>query len=587
MRNRLFLLLFLTSFYTTAQVRVATLMSLDASGGVTTDQRGNLYISDFGAMLGMSDTTAVYKWNPRNGQLTNLAEGFLGASGACFDQDGYFYQSNPHGNRISRVAPDGTVELDWWTEQLNLPVGLEAIDGDIFVCNCSGNSIGRISDDTYQEITSDLLKCPNGLTQDDQGNLYACNFANGHILKIDKEHQVSVVAELPVLTGGPNPVGNGHLVWKNGWLFVTTIGTGEVFRVGLDGNYTRVAGKAFAFTNLDGAGTDATFNKPNGIDASPTGDTLYVNVSDPTWISDPRGLHPAHIRMITGVCELEGAMCPDRISFTSATLEPADPELLHTQEIRTLYEDTDGRIWMGSKSGILVKEGDDLFRLKGNYFQVGGTISILEDSDGAIWFAGRGLYCFKDNMIESFPDQLTGNRVNFSLFEGRNLTVSGSNGVFHVADKKVFREGDGTGDYVVHDYAAGTNGDYWLATRKNGLMHVDGQWYPLMKGENCRKLLDDGDFLWVGTSTGLFKVNKKTSATEQLSGKGVLIPEQKLEDGSVLCSSESLGLIRVKNGKLRSLGENVLAGRTVYTALASRGKVWVGTDKGVVVVDLN
>lgn len=291
------------------QIQVKTLSkNINASGGVTVDKFGNVYVSDFGKKLGAFDSlTNVYRWDIRTGKISVFASGFKGASGACFDQEGNFYQSNPFGHSISKVSTNGEVNHKWAVDGLKTPVGLEADnDGNIFVCNCGRNEIGRISKTgRYQTFaSSELFKCPNGLTQDNSGNLYACNFGDGKVLKIDKQGETTLVVELPSMKGGPNPVGNGHVVWKKGWLYVTTIGTGEIYRVGLDGKILKIAGKAFAFSNIDGNAEEATFNKPNGIEASITGDTLYINVSDPTWVNDPAGLHPAHLRAVTGISSI-------------------------------------------------------------------------------------------------------------------------------------------------------------------------------------------------------------------------------------------------------------------------------------------
>ncbi len=297
------------SFYpVNAQIQVSPLIeNINASGGVTVNKSGKVYISDFGSRLGKSDEiTKVYVWDPKTGKTEVFAEGFMGASGACFDDNGNFYQSNPFGNKVSRVNKKGDVDLNFLADTLvKLPVGLSVVNDDLYVCNCGGNYIGRYSKGQYERFAeSELFKCPNGMTKDDRGNLYVCNFGGGEILKIDQEGTVSVFAELPTLQGGPNPVGNGHLTWKNGNLFVTTIGSGQVFLINAKGESSKIAGIPFSFKNNGGNQETAAFSKPNGIAASVTGDTLYINVSDPTWITDPTGLHPAHLYMITGVCEL-------------------------------------------------------------------------------------------------------------------------------------------------------------------------------------------------------------------------------------------------------------------------------------------
>ena len=287
--------------------------NLNASGGLTIDKEGNIYVADFGPALGqVPEETKVYKIDKDDFSVSVFAEGFQGASGCTFDSKGNYYQSNPFGHQVSKRTPDGKIIYDWANEGLKTPIGVIANSEDeIFVCSCGGNAIYQIAENGQTTVFAQdtLFKCPNGLTLDDEDNLYACNFGNGRVLKITPEGKVSLLATLPELSGGPSPVGNGHLTFAHGSLFVTTIGTGQLFRVSLDGKYELLAGKAFGFSNVDGPAETATFSKPNGIIASKDGNMLFINCSEPTWTTNPKGLHPASLRVVKGICGLEDTDC--------------------------------------------------------------------------------------------------------------------------------------------------------------------------------------------------------------------------------------------------------------------------------------
>jgi len=330
MKNKLYYpLIFLFSIgqISIAQIEVTTIISeINASGGITKDQEGNIYVSDFGPGTSIDSNTVIYKLDKNTFSASVFADGFIGASGSCFDSRGNFYQSNNNGDRVSKIAPDGTKELDWATEGFNQPIGIIAdTEDNLFVCNCRGNFISKITPDgtvsTFAE--SDLFKCPNGITVDPDNNLYACNFSDGKVLKITPEGEVSVLAELQTLTGGPNPVGNGHLTYSNGYLIVNLIGIGQVQRVCLNGEVDVVAGSPFGFSNRDGNAITSTFSKPNGVIASITGDTLFVNGSEATWVTNPGSFHPSNIRMITGVNSLPNDLCVDIIPLFNRVTEGA------------------------------------------------------------------------------------------------------------------------------------------------------------------------------------------------------------------------------------------------------------------------
>lgn len=286
------------------QIRVSTLVNLDASGGVTYGPDGMLYVSDFGPQLGPSEQpTSVYRVNPATGESTVFATGFDGASGAAFDSEGNFYQAEPRGNKVTRINRDGSREVV--ADNLNTPVGVQLDDdSNLYVCNCGANEILKFDVDGARSVLAsepDLMACPNGLTIDGAGNLYAVMFGAGNVVKISSAGKLSLLGQLPTLSGGPNPIGLGHITWYDGELFVTAIGTGVVFRMADDGsNLQTIAGIPFAFSNLDGGGAVATFSKPNGIAISDDGKKLFVNVSEPTWPQAATALHPAAVRVIEG-----------------------------------------------------------------------------------------------------------------------------------------------------------------------------------------------------------------------------------------------------------------------------------------------
>ncbi len=273
-----------------AQVVETVTGPFDASGGVAVDADGNVYVADFGATLSGNPWGAnVYKV-AADGSVDVFASGLTGASGNAFDAEGNLYQSNIAAGRISKITPDGRVST--FSAGHNGPVGV-AIDkeGNVFVANCGNHTIRVVSPDGESFIFSEsaLLSCPNGLTIDEEGNLYTVNFGNGDLLKLSPEGFTTRLATLP----GNN---NGHVCYVNGYLYAVGRSASQIFRVSLDGEVEVLAGRFGMRGKQDGAALDATFSLPNGIDASPDGDTLYVN--DMLSSTDVNGLNPIVVRRI-------------------------------------------------------------------------------------------------------------------------------------------------------------------------------------------------------------------------------------------------------------------------------------------------
>lgn len=256
----------LTSRNAEAQIaRVVTLADslVGAVGGIAVDKLNNIYSADF------MDT--VWRITP-DGRVSKFATGLYGPSGNTIDDKGYLYQSNFHGDNISRIDRNGDHEV-WVDEGLSGPVGVVVdTDGTLFVNNCSANTVSMIGKDRVANdfASSDLFRCPNGITIGPDNALYVVNFSDGAMIRIDREGNASLFATIP---GG----GNGHVAVARGDFYVTSFQSNRVFKVDAKGEVTHVAGTG-GFGEQDGAAAEATFTFPNGIGVNPRQpDRLIVN----------------------------------------------------------------------------------------------------------------------------------------------------------------------------------------------------------------------------------------------------------------------------------------------------------------------
>jgi gluconolactonase len=110
---------------------------------------------------------------------TVVATGLEFPEGPAFDRDGNLYVTEIQGGRISRIAPDGTVEL--FADTGGGPNGAAfGPDGALYVCNNGGDELGwveRIAPDgtitrLFTEVDGRPLTSPNDLAFDVHGNYY-------------------------------------------------------------------------------------------------------------------------------------------------------------------------------------------------------------------------------------------------------------------------------------------------------------------------------------------------------------------------------------------------------------------------------
>jgi len=119
------------------------------------------------------------------------------------------------------------------------------------------------------------LDGPVGLAVDDAGDLYVSNFNDGKIMHVSDTGELTEIADLD----GPANFTTGYITYAAGSLFATGIGSHIVQEITLPGGQVSTLAGTGNEGTADGQGDTAEFSFPNGIVATPSGDTLYVSDS--------------------------------------------------------------------------------------------------------------------------------------------------------------------------------------------------------------------------------------------------------------------------------------------------------------------
>ncbi len=232
-------------------------------GGLTIDMIGNVYAGDFGDI--------VWRITPE-GERREFAGGMYGTAGNAIDIAGNLLQSSFYGDAVFRIDRKGVAQ-PFVTRGLNRPVGI-AVDrqtGEAFVANCRGNSIVKVAADgsVAPFAQSELFNCPYGIAFDRQRNLYAVNFQDNRMLRIDPQGAVTLFARV-------SEKGLAHLCFKDNRFYVTAFRSHEVYEVALDKSVKRILGNGERGL-VDGRRTTARLSFPMGIACHPWAPRLYVN----------------------------------------------------------------------------------------------------------------------------------------------------------------------------------------------------------------------------------------------------------------------------------------------------------------------
>lgn len=266
---------------------------------------------------------------------------------------------------------------------------------------------------------------------------------------------------------------------------------------------------------------------------------------------------------------------------------------LPSNQVRSLYYDMEANsLWAGTGNGAT--------QFKNSTWQVdkrkinpviNGVSTIFKDSKKNVWFGGLNEFHVASGMeyqTYSIVDDLGINgRVVFSFHEDQDQKIwAATTGGVSVFDGTSWTPlSEGLKHPVVHDIKQDHQSKYWFATRKGGLNIYDGKdWNYLYPEKNCRKILKDGQNMWVGTSEGIIKYNGDTWKVFE-EGRTIL-PMFKGAKGYIWCIADGTDIIRIdQNGKLISYENptNGQAGEIYDLTQDHKGSVWAGTDSGIFV----
>lgn len=243
-------------FFTTG-----TLGAIDGTEALTLSKDGKYIYSP--------NNNGAVRMRVSDGTTERIATDLDFPLGGAVDVNGQFYISSYNRDVVYRILEDGEKEVI--ASGLDGPAGLVFdADGNLFVANYDGSTIDKIDTDGTRTTfcNSALLNGPDGVIIVNN-QLYSINFNDGGVFRIDSQGEATLLARIP-----PNRR-TGYITHANGFFYAPSLDGRNVYRIGMDGTLTVISGNGRPGSE-DGPGPWNTYNIPNGIVASITGDTLFV-----------------------------------------------------------------------------------------------------------------------------------------------------------------------------------------------------------------------------------------------------------------------------------------------------------------------
>lgn len=268
MKRRILFLLLIVQTSTSYSQEVSTFFSdpiKKVDDGMVLDYQGNLYGSHF---MGSN----VYKITPE-GDATIFASGFNTPNGLAFDSQNNLFVCDLSGNKIYKLSYSGEF-LD--TIAVPTPSGIiKSFDSDtLLFTQYNGNKLSKLAPDgTITLISSGSpMNGSVGLAYDDLGQLYIANFTDRKIYKYTSDSLV-YVATVP----GPSNGALGFIAFAQGTLWGTSFQGHKIYRIYQNYVDSTSLYSGSTIGSVDGPINLAKFSSPNGIISSATGDSLYIS----------------------------------------------------------------------------------------------------------------------------------------------------------------------------------------------------------------------------------------------------------------------------------------------------------------------
>ncbi|MEJ7701597.1 MAG: two-component regulator propeller domain-containing protein [Pyrinomonadaceae bacterium] len=247
--------------------------------------------------------------------------------------------------------------------------------------------------------------------------------------------------------------------------------------------------------------------------------------------------------------------------------------LIYT-DIQSLFEDANGRLWIGAFSGVqYLEDGKFYDGIKGL-----PVFDIHQDRQGILWFAsssGLVKYDGKESKFFTTENGLPGNNVKTIIEnEDGSMWIGTYDGIALMKNEKftAFTETDGLAGNHVRSLYKDETGTLWIGTYESGLSRFKDGTFTRFTTENglasngvFQILEDSSRNFWISSNQGIYRVSR-----EQLN---------EFADGKI--PSVTSTLFGKSDGMLSTEANG---GGQPAGIKASDGRLWFPTQDGAAII---
>ncbi|MBI2837109.1 MAG: hypothetical protein HYX75_02270 [Acidobacteria bacterium] len=293
-----------------------------------------------------------------------------------------------------------------------------------------------------------------------------------------------------------------------------------------------------------------------------------------------------------------GISCYENGHFTNYSMADG---LAH-DTVRSLCEDRDGNLWIGTNGG-LSRFRDGTFTRFEEKDGLGEAVvlSLAEDREGSLWIGtlAAGLHRLRDSVFTRYGrDEGLSHDVILSTYEDRagNMWIGTTGGGLNkLKDGAIdsYTTKDGLPSDFVLSLWEDRRGQLWIGTTSGLARFVDGRIgrVPLTESDPALPVpalyVDREGALWIGTAGGGLFCYRDGHFTSYGRAEGLTSDSvwSIVEDheGAIWLGTMGGGLCRMRDGLIATVGAGGALGGDIVFAIHedSAGTLWVGTNGGL------
>lgn len=286
------------------------------------------------------------------------------------------------------------------------------------------------------------------------------------------------------------------------------------------------------------------------------------------------------------------------VEFTSYTVEDGLPSNL----IRSIAEDSFGAVWIGTDNGLILFYEGKLITPETQVFKEANIHSIIRDKNNQMWLdiEGIGLFVFDTAIVKryTFLDGLPQTSINkiFNASDGSIWIGTNGNGLARIKDDNISIIDDATGlaDDIITAIYEDDDGFLWIGTNRGGvnIIHNGNVIKHLYKNfgltnGRIRSIYQDSEgSIWIGTNGGgLSKCSEgKVRSYTSINGLCSDNIQALFQDskGNVWIGSDAVGIAKYSNDEFSCYSTEFGLRNSHILSIAEThdGSIWFGTNGG-------